>query len=643
MPHELIQLEVLFSDPDRLQPLLSPDGRHLTYIAPYNGVLNIWIRSLESGNDTRVLTKETDRGIDLYGVYFWAYNCKQVVFRRDIDGAEQFGFFAINIYTGQETRLSPEFGKDGMRVQARGKGLILNLNAAPSKPDEIILAINDRDPSIHDLYLVNTRTSEARLLQKSEPSIRSWVVDSELNVRGCLRSELDGASVLLVRNNASEEFTELQRWEHEDCPPSRPLGFTPDGKGIYLIDSSGRDTAALVQIDIASGSKQTLVEVDGYDVGGVIPHPTTFEPDAYWYTGEKTTYSALSKAIAANYRYLAHVSKEPFTVISRTLDDSKWLVAYWCDDGPISYYLYYRDSKRHELLFSSHEDLVDLPLVPMQPIHYATRDGLTIHGYLTLPGDWQGRGPLVLLVHGGPQGRDFWGFDPEVQWLANRGYACLQVNFRGSTGYGKAFSNAGDREWGGKIQDDLTDAVSWAVEQGIADPARIAIYGASFGGYAALCGAAFTSDLYCAAISVCGPCNLLTHRGLEPPYWERRRAQNDRRVGRLPRYSSGERAGEPKAEADWMDDDRADIEFLRSRSPLFRAENVQVPVLIAQGANDPRVKRGESDQFVEALRAKGLRVEYLLYEDEGHYLAKPENRLDLHRHVESFLASALDN
>jgi acetyl esterase/lipase len=621
MPHELIQLETLFSDPDRLQPLLSPDGQHLAYIAPYNGVLNIWIRSLEPGSDARPLTKETDRGIDLNGGYFWSYNCEQVVFRRDVGGAEQFGFFAIDIYTGQETRLSPEFDKDGMRVQARGKGLILNLNAEPSKPDEIILAINSRDQHIHDLYLVNTRTGATTLLKESAPNIRSWVIDRELNVRGCLRSEPDGTLVLLVRNSVNEEFTELLRWEHEDCPPSRPLGFTPDGKGIYLIDSAGRDTGVLTQMDIASSEKHILAEVDGYDVG-------------------KMTCSALNSGIEVDYRILAQTGEGSFFVTSRTLDDSMWTVGYVSDDRPPRHYLYHRSDMLLEFLFNSHAVLDDIPLVPMQSIRYVARDGLIIHGHLTLPKNRQAKGPLVLRVHGGPQARDYWGFDPEVQWLANRGYTCLQVNYRGSTGYGKAFMNAGDREWGGKIQDDLADAVNWAVEQGIADPARIAIYGASFGGYTALCGAAFTPNLYCAAISVCGPCNLLTHRGLEPPYWERRRAQNDRRVGRLPRYSSGERVGEPKAEADWTDDDRADIEFLRSRSPLFRADDVQVPVLIAHGANDPRVTRHESDQFVEALRTNGLRVEYLLYEDEGHYLAQPENRLDFYRHAEHFLASS---
>ena len=277
----------------------------------------------------------------------------------------------------------------------------------------------------------------------------------------------------------------------------------------------------------------------------------------------------------------------------------------------------------------------------MRPVHFTSRDGFTIHGYLTLPLDWQGPGPLVLNVHGGPWWRDAWGFDVIAQWLANRGYACLQVNFRASTGYGKAFTNAGDREWGRKMQDDLSDGVAWAITEGIADPARVVIFGGSYGGYATLAGVTFTPELYAGGICMCGPSNLETFLNTVPPYWERYRCEFDKRVGRIPRYEDGPRAGEPKDEADWTKDDRVEIEFLRSRSPLSHVDRVRVPMLIAQGANDPRIKEAESRQFVDAMRANGLEVEYKLYENEGHSFSRPENKLDLFASAEAFLARVL--
>ena len=275
----------------------------------------------------------------------------------------------------------------------------------------------------------------------------------------------------------------------------------------------------------------------------------------------------------------------------------------------------------------------------MEPVTFESRDGLTIHGYLSLPIDWEGPGPMVLNVHGGPWYRDSFTFHPEAQWLTNRGYACLQVNFRGSSGYGKDFINAGDREWGRKMQDDLTDAVKWAIDQGIADEDKVVIYGGSYGGYATLCGVTFTPDLYAAGISMVGPSNLETFLNTIPPYWESMRQIFDHRVGRIPRYEDGEKAGMPKDEADMTEEDR--VEFLRSRSPLFHVDNVRVPMLIAQGANDPRVKQAESDQFAEAMRALGLEVEYVVYENEGHGFAQPDNRLDFYHRADKFLAGIL--
>jgi dipeptidyl aminopeptidase/acylaminoacyl peptidase len=295
------------------------------------------------------------------------------------------------------------------------------------------------------------------------------------------------------------------------------------------------------------------------------------------------------------------------------------VVSYNVDDGPVSYYLYDRKARTLDFLFDNRPELRKYTLAKREPISYVTRDGLTVHGYLTMPPGTTGPVPTILYVHGGPWGRDVWGLEVYAQWMANRGYAALQVNFRGSTGYGKAFVNAGDKEWGAKMHDDLVDAVTWAVDEGIADPKRVAIYGGSYGGYAALAGATFTPDLFCCSVDIVGPSNLITLIRSVPPYWIPILAVFKKRVG----------------------DPDTEEEFLKSRSPLFMADRIKIPMLIAQGANDPRVKQAESDQIVAAMKANGIEYEYVLFEDEGHGFAKPENRLKFTRIAERFFAKHL--
>ncbi|MGL4619647.1 MAG: alpha/beta hydrolase family protein, partial [Chroococcidiopsis sp.] len=363
-----------------------------------------------------------------------------------------------------------------------------------------------------------------------------------------------------------------------------------------------------------------IAEDPEYDIDSVIVHPTDRILQAVSFYRDKQEWQILDQSIAADLEAIAQVRSGEYNITSRDLADKTWLVAYITDNGPVYYYTYDRATKSSTLLFSNQPKLEELQLATMQPVSYPARDGLTIHGYLTTPVGIPAKNlPTILLVHGGPWVRDTWGYDPEVQWLANRGYAVLQVNFRGSTGYGKAFLNAGNREWGAKMHDDLIDAVNWLVEQGISDPQKVAIMGGSYGGYAALAGLTFTPEVFAAGVDIVGPSNLITLMQSIPPYWEPMKAMFAHRLGDL----------------------EAEPEFLKSRSPLFYCDRIQKPLLIGQGANDPRVKQAESEQIVAAMRQSNRPVEYLLYADEGHGFARPENRLHFYAKAEEFLAKYL--
>jgi dipeptidyl aminopeptidase/acylaminoacyl peptidase len=328
----------------------------------------------------------------------------------------------------------------------------------------------------------------------------------------------------------------------------------------------------------------------------------------------------MDDSVGQDFEVISRLDDGDFSVTSYNDDYDTWTVAFTKDNGPVSFYLYDRDTKEATFLFVHRPELDDYTLAPMEAMSFQSRDGMTIHGYITYPpGAGRRNLPVVLNVHGGPWARDAWGYNPEAQWLSNRGYVCLQVNFRGSTGYGKEFLNAGDKEWGGNMQNDLVDAVNWAIDQGIADPERVAIYGASYGGYAALAGATFTPDLFCCAVPMMGPSNLVTFLETIPPYWSTMIEMMYKRVG----------------------DPRTEQELLRARSPLFKVDEVKIPMLIAQGANDPRVVQAESDQFVEAMRANGLEIDYIVFDEEGHGFAKPENRLRFYGEAEMFLAEHL--
>ena len=602
----LIPRDVLFGNPEKANPQISPDGERMAYLAPVNGVLNVWVGSTKVGG-YKAVTHDADRGIR---GYFWAKDNEHLLYVQDKGGDENWRIYAVHLESGKTRDLTPFEG-----VQAQ----IIDVNK--DFPNEIIVGLNKDDPRLHDVYHLDLATGELTQVAKNPGNVIGWITDAQMKVRGALAMNAEGGTDLLVRDTVDDEWRVLVSWGIEDNLTSEPLLFSKDGKGIYMRDSREANTARLVLMDIATGEIEVLAEDPTYDVGGVMFDPDEYTLQAYAVEKARTEWTVVDESIREDWKIIEALHPEyDHGRPRRTTDQTIWVVGFTADDGPVKYYMLDRKSKKTRFLFDHRPDLNDYDLVKMEPISFTSRDGMTIHGYVTFPRGGERKNlPVVLNVHGGPWYRDAWGYNPEAQWFANRGYVCLQVNFRGSTGYGKEFLNAGHKEWGGKMHNDLVDAVQWAVEQGWADPQKIAIYGGSYGGYAALVGATFTPDLFACAVDIVGPSNLITFIETVPPYWS---AYLDMMYQRI---------GHPEEDA----------EFLKARSPLFKVDQIEIPLLIAQGANDPRVNQAESEQIVEALKEKGIDYEYMLFPDEGHGFAKPENRIKFYAAAEKFLAKHL--
>ncbi len=607
---ELVPREVLFGNPERVSPHISPDGTRLAWIAPHEGVLNVWVAPI--GNDgvdwdaATMVTDDTDRGIR---VFAWARDDRHLLYLQDTGGDENWRLYDVDLETMTRRDLTPYDG-----IQAR------IIATRKSHRDEVLVGMNRDNPQLHDVYRLDLKTGElAKLIDN--PGYAGWLADEDMVVRAAISPLPDGAFDLLVRDSADGDWRTLLTIPADDAPASNVLAFTGDGKSLIAISSVGANTGRLVKIDLASGDAEVLLEDPEADVTGAILHPDTREPQIAAVLKDRVEYHVLDPMVEPDYEAIRALHPGDPGLVGRDEADATWLVAFDDDAGPVQYFAYDRASRAASFLFSSRPELSRYELARMEPFSYTTRDGLTVHGYVTFPPAGERSGlPAVLNVHGGPQARDVWGWDPEAQWLANRGYLCIQVNYRGSTGYGKAFVSAGDREWGAKMHDDLLDAVGYVMAQGWADPGRIAIYGGSYGGYAALVGAAFTPDVFRCAVDIVGPSNLQTLLETIPPYWAPMKAQLYKRVG----------------------NPETDKDFLWSRSPLSRAGDIRIPLLIAQGANDPRVKQAESEQIVAALAEHGIDYEYMLFPDEGHGFAKPENRLKFYAAAERFLAGYLD-
>ncbi len=605
----LIPREVLFGNPERVSPRLSPDGGRLAYLAPKDGVLNVWVGPVGSpvgGDDFGPVTDDRKRGIR---VFFWAEDGRHVVYLQDEGGDENWRVHAVDPATREDRDLTPF---EGVQAQILAKDRRF--------PDALLVALNRENPELHDAYRLTLSTGDLDLVAKNPGNVVGWVADEDFRVRAAMAATPDGGSDLLLRDDPADEWRKLISWDKEDALSSGAVGFAAGGGKMYLLDSRGANAARLVSMDLVSGQAETLVEDPRYDVSEVVIHPDTHEAQAAAIERARTEWIVLDEAVREDFEAIGDLARGDLAVASRDHADENWLVAVNSDAGGASYYAYDRTTKRGDHLFDARPDLADYDLATMEPVSFTSRDGLRVEGYLTTPPGVEPRNlPMVLNVHGGPWARDGWGYDPEAQWFANRGYACLQVNYRGSTGYGKEFLNAGNREWAGRMHDDLVDAVAWAVDEGVADPDRVAIFGGSYGGYAALVGATFTPDLFRCAVDIVGPSNIITLIESVPPYWKPLLA------------TFTERVGNPETEPD----------FLKSRSPLFFVENIKIPLLIAQGANDPRVKQAESEQIVAAMKERGIDHEYLLFEDEGHGFARPENRLKFYAAAEEFLAKHL--
>lgn len=609
----LIPRSVLFGNPDRASVRLSPDGKQLSYLAPLDGVLNVWVAPVDDLAAARAITRDKGRGIR---AYFWAYTNQHVVYLQDRDGDENWRIYVVDLRSNEVRDLTPESG-----VQARIQ------EVSPKHPEAILIGLNDRVPQLHDLYRVNLSTGARELVEKNEAGYVGYLTDDDYAVRFAIGMTPDGGSEFFQRG--TDGWSSFAQISQADSMTTNPVGLNATGDVLYMIDSRGRDTAALMAVQLADGSARLIAQDSRADVSDVMIHPTRKEIEAVAVEYERREWQILDAGIKADVEVLARVADGEFDVVSRTLDDRQWLVAYELDNGPVRYYHYDRGTQKARFLFTNRAALEGLPLVQMHPVVIPARDGLKLVSYLTLPAGSAAEGttrpqqpvPLVLFVHGGPWARDSWGYNPYHQWFANRGYATLSVNFRGSTGFGKNFVNAGDLEWGRKMHDDLIDAVEWAVREGIAPADRIAIMGGSYGGYAALAGLTLTPDRFACGVSIVGPSNLHTLIESVPPYWK----------PLLDMFMS--RVGDPRTEEG--------RKLLSERSPLTHVEKIARPLLIGQGANDPRVKQAESDQIVQAMEAKNIPVTYVLFPDEGHGFARPENRLAFNAVAEAFLAEHL--
>jgi dipeptidyl aminopeptidase/acylaminoacyl peptidase len=448
----------------------------------------------------------------------------------------------------------------------------------------------------------------------------SWQTDPNFQIRAAMAANpKDGSSILRVRDSRDAAWRELIVWPFGES--GSVVDFTADGRGIFVTSSLGSDTDRLVKVDVAIGKElAVLASNPKSDVGHVVVQPDTHVVQAASFNYLKREWTVIDPSIEEDFNTISKIQRGIFNVVNRDRADRNWIVAYQVDDGPVAWYVYHRDSRKADFLFSNRPELEKYRLARMEPVVIKARDGLELVSYLTLPVGLEAKNlPLVLNVHGGPWGRDTWGYNPEAQWLANRGYACLQVNFRASTSFGKKFLNAGNLQWGANMQDDLTDAVKWAIGKGIADPDRVCIYGGSYGGYATLAGLVFTPDLYACGVDIVGPSNIKTLFASIPPYWSPIKKDFLLRVG----------------------DVEHDEGLNKKISPLFHVDAIRAPLLIAQGANDPRVNINESAQIVQAMRAKRLPVTYIVYTDEGHGFVRPNNRLDFYGRAEEFMAKYL--
>ncbi|MGB7913517.1 MAG: S9 family peptidase [Desulfobaccales bacterium] len=604
----LIPMKDFFRNPEKTAFKISPDGQYLAFLMPWQHRLNVYVQRIGEDRVTRV-TQATQRDIT---DYLWAKNGR-IVYLQDQAGNENYRAYAVNADGSNPMELTP-FPQ--VKVQI--------LDDLEENPDEILIGMNRRNPRFFDAFRVNVYTGALTLVGENPGNITGWLADNQGRVRVAVST--DGLTdTLLYRPTEAEAFRPVVTTNFKDTLD--PLCFTFDDRDLYVSSNLGRDKQAIYRYDPEKGKLLDLIyENPEVDVDTLLRSKkrriitgVSFYTDRRHYHFFDPDRQKLQEELERRLPGYEVVTADTGRGL-QSKDETRVLVRTFSDKSLGAYYYYNRISGEFRKLAEVSPWLQETELADMRPVSYQSRDGLTIHGYLTLPkGLAPGNLPVVINPHGGPWARDHWGFDPEVQFLANRGLAVLQMNYRGSTGYGKAFWEAGFKEWGLKMQDDISDGVVWLVKQGLADPRRIGIYGGSYGGYATLAGVTFTPDLYACGVDYVGPSDLFTMLAIFPPYWE------------LERQKLYEMVGDPVKDA----------ALLRKVSPLFHVDRIKAPLLVAQGANDPRVKKVESDQIVEALRKRGIQVDYMVKDNEGHGFRNEENRFDFYRAMERFFGTWL--
>ena len=608
---DLIPREVLFGNPERVSPHISPDGSQLAWIAPRDGVLNVWVAPVGAAgvdwDEAKAVTEDTDRGIRFFA---WAWDGRHLLYIQDTGGDENWRLYDVDMETMARRDLTPFDG-----IQAR-------IIASPkSHRDEVLVGINRDNPQLHDVYRLSLTSGELTKLIEN-PGYAGWIADEDMVVRGALSPLPDGGFDVLVRDGADDDWRTLVTIPADDVAASDVLAFSGDGRSLLAISSIDTDTGRLVRVDLGTGEAEVLLEDPEADVAGAMLHPDTMDPQIVEVLKDRTEYHVLDPSVEHDWEAIQALHPGDPQPAGRDEADNTWLIAFTDDAGPVQYYAYDRTSQAGSFLFSSRPELSRYDLARMEPFSFKARDGLTVHGYVTFPPErWSGRGPAGRAERARRAARRATtgaaiprrsGWPTGVTCASRSTTAARPATARRSSTPATA---SGAR----KMHDDLLDAVEYVVDQGWADPARVAIYGGSYGGYAALVGAAFTPDVFCCAVDIVGPSNLQTLLESIPPYWKPMAAVLYRRVG----------------------NPETDKEFLWSRSPLSRADDIRIPLLIAQGANDPRVKQAESEQIVAALKEAGIDYEYMLFPDEGHGFAKPENRLKFYAAAERFLARYL--
>ncbi|MEW5798469.1 MAG: S9 family peptidase [Bacteroidota bacterium] len=611
----ILDRELFFGDPEISNAQISPDGKWISFVKPYNGIRNIWVKKTEEPfENAKPITNDTKRPVSSY---FWSRGGKYVLFVQDKGGDENFRVYAVNPLESGD----PVPPARDLTPLEKIRAYIYDV---PKKtPNEIIIGLNDRKAELHDVYRLNIESGERTLLRKNDENVAGWDIDPDGNVRLGIRQTHDGGTELLLVDGANLK----QIYSTTPEENFGTLRFTPDGKSVYITTNKGNvDKQQFELLDLTTFKTKVIEKdpLDEVDFAGPIFSDKTEKLLATMYLGDKMRIYFKDKQFEKDYKQMQKtMPKGEVSIANMTEDETVWMVTVSSDVDPGSRYLYNTKTGKATLVYKARPNLPSEHLAPMKPLRYKARDGMMIPAYLTLPKGVPAKNlPVVMWIHGGPWGRDVWGYNPYAQFLANRGYAVFQPNFRASTGYGKKFLNAGNKQWGtGAMQHDITDGVNYLIKEGIADPKKIGIGGGSYGGYATLAGLAFTPDLYAAGFDIVGPSNIITLLNSIPPYWAPMKKMFAVRVGDM------ENPEEKK--------------MLEEQSPLNSAKHIKAPLYVVQGANDPRVKKAEADQIVVAMRDLGRKVEYMVAPDEGHGFQGRENRLAMIVAMEKFFAKHL--